>query len=205
MQLYFNYIIMLNLSSVKNFIKKDRKTGDILYFIAVILITHVLWKLLITGNEHGHEISIAGKDVTGFFYNISLFTADISWRTLHYIFGLNFKLNGVEIMMTEQDSVTIIWACSAVKQIYMFICLILFYPNASWKKKILYALFGCFILELFNIIRIDIVAYGSFLNRNYFEFLHKVTQYGFYVVMFLLWVWWIEKIIPAKKVVSREL
>lgn len=180
-------------------LKKDGRIKDTLYFIIVIALTHILWKLLITGDENGHQISIAGKDVTGFFYNISLSTADISWRTLHYIFGLDFKLNGVEIILGNNNSVTIIWACSAMKQIWMFICLILFYRKAAWKKRILYALFGCLALEIFNIIRIDMVAYGSYINRDYFDFLHKTTQYGFYVVMFFLWILWLEKVIPDKK------
>jgi len=192
-------MIMLKRFSVKDLMTKDNKTSDILYFIGVIAITHVLWKILITGDEYGHQVAFAGKDMTDVFYKISLFTADISWRTLHYIFGLDFKLNGVEIVMRENNSVIIIWACSAVKQIYMLICLILFYPNVGWKKKVLYTLFGAFILELFNIMRIDIVIYGCYIDKNNYDFLHKTTQYGFYVVMFLLWILWIEKIIPEKK------
>ncbi|MCL1942127.1 MAG: exosortase/archaeosortase family protein [Candidatus Azobacteroides sp.] len=184
--------------SINDLIKKDGKTGDILYFVVLIVITHFIWKILINGNEHGHQISFAGKDVTGFFYQISLFTAKISWQSLHYIFRQNFSLNGVEIILNDHSSVSIIWACSAVKQIYMFICLILFYPKSSWKKKIIYTLCGCLVLELFNIIRIDAVAYGSSININYFNFLHKITQYGFYVVMFFLWILWTEKIIPEK-------
>lgn len=183
--------------SIKELIKKDTKIGGIFYFIIIIIATHILWKLLINGDEHGHQVSFVGMDATDFFYRISLFTAKISWWTLHYIFGLDFKLNGVEIILKGNNSVAIIWACSAVKQIYMFICLIMFYPKISWQKKILYTLCGSLILELFNIIRIDTVAYGTFLDVKNFDFLHKITQYGFYVVMFFLWIWWIEKIVPA--------
>ncbi len=185
-------------TSFKELTSRDNKIGGIIYFMGVIIITHVLWKILINGDENGHQVAFAGIDVTSFFYKISLFTTEIAWWTLNNIFMQDFKLNGVEIILKGTQSVTIIWACSAVKQLYMFICLILFFPHASWKKKILYALFGCLILEIFNIIRIDIVAFGSSMNMNNFDFLHKITQYGFYVVMFLLWIYWEEKVVNKK-------
>ena len=179
--------------SIKKRLPKDPKIQGMIYFMVVIILTHVLWKLLVVGNEYGHEISIAGKDVTSFFYKISLFTAKISWWTMHHLFGQDFSLDGVKIYISNTYSISIIWACSAVKQIYMFICLIAFYPNVSWKKKFLFGLFGCILLEVFNIIRIDTVAIGTKYDEANFEVLHKYTQYLFYVVMFFIWIFWLEK------------
>lgn len=181
-------------SSIKAFLPKDPKIRGMFYFMVVIALTHFLWKLVITGNIHGHEISFLGIDVSPFFYDLSVLTAKISWWTLNSILGHDFTLVEDRIFMNEYHSVRIIWACTAVKQFYMFICLIMFYPDVSWLKKIAYIVLGCVALEVFNIFRIDIVVVGTKNNPAHFDAIHSFTQYIFYVVMFLLWLFWLEKI-----------
>ncbi|MCD7973493.1 MAG: archaeosortase/exosortase family protein [Candidatus Azobacteroides sp.] len=187
------------ISLIKNNFPKDAKIKGMIYFMIMIVLTHLLWKLVLDGDPNSHYISILGKDITPVFFQISLFVAKIAWWSLNNLLGQDFILKGVNIFFGEGKYVTIIWACSAVKQCYMFICLILFYPKVAWKKKVLFAFSGCIILAIFNILRIDIVTLGAKKDLSYFEPLHSFTQYLFYVVIFFLWVFWLEKTTKENK------
>jgi len=189
---------MNTFSFIKNTLPKDSKIRGMLYFMAVIVITHVVWKVVISGNEEGHEIALFGQDISSFFFRISLFTAKISGWVMNNLLGQNFSVDGVVIYLNEKrQGVMIIWACSGVKQCYMFVCLILLYPGISWIKRTLFALFGCVVLEIFNILRISIVAIGTKHDVDNFDSLHSSTQYLFYVVMFFLWVYWMNKVLKT--------
>lgn len=188
------------ISSIKNKLPKDPKIRGMLYFMAVILITHVIWKILITGNINGHEVAFLGKDISPFFYKISLLIAKISGWVSNNLLGQNFVVDGVRIYLNEKwQYVMIIWACSGVKQCYMFACLVLFYPGISWIKRILFAFGGCIILEIFNILRISIVNIGTKGNIENFRLLHDTTQFIPYVVMFFLWIYWMNKVLKERE------
>ncbi|MDR2475777.1 MAG: hypothetical protein LBD45_07945, partial [Bacteroidales bacterium] len=80
---------------IKQIFQKDHKIVGMIYFMFIILITHVLWKLTVHGNPHGHDVYFFGEDITILFYQVSLFTAKLSCWTLNNLLGQNFSLEGV--------------------------------------------------------------------------------------------------------------
>ena len=176
----------------------------IVYFIALLFGTHFFWKLVVDGDLHSQQISIFGKDMTSLFYTLSLFTAKIvHWFICLFPDTNDFMRWDTLLYFQGYKSVEIIWGCTSVKQLYIFIIIIAFY-RGSWKKKLWYIPAGCVILWVYNIIRISIICYCIYDHPEKFDFLHDgITRYVFYGLIFLLWVIWEEGFVKRERV-NRE-
>lgn len=76
-----------------------------------------------------------------------------------------------------------------------------FFPG-PWKHKLWFIPLGLIIIHLVNVFRISGLAYYLKYTppQEYWEFSHDyIYRPFFYVVMFALWIWWVEKILPKKK------
>jgi exosortase/archaeosortase family protein len=92
------------------------------------------------------------------------------------------------------NSVQIIWACTGIKQAYIFFCIIAFY-RGPWLKKLWYIPLGLFVVYVFNIFRISFIVGVVGKHPDWFHFLHIYAfKYAFYLIIFLMWVLWEEKI-----------
>lgn len=84
-------------------------------------------------------------------------------------------------------------SCSGFKQFLQFLLLFLVYPG-PWKHKAWYIPTGLILVYLTNIFRI--VALAVVVNRepSFFDTAHDyVVRPLFYIVIFALWVIWVEK------------
>ncbi len=87
---------------------------------------------------------------------------------------------------------TIVHDCSAIKQLMQFLLIIVLCSGKWWKKGIYY-LVGCILLVLANILRIYLLTILFANNPADFQFYHDwVARPLMYVVIFSLWVVWIE-------------
>ena len=173
----------------------------IVYFIVLLLSTHFLWKLVVDGDLHSQQIAIFGKDLTEQFHFLSTFTA----RIVHWFVCLfpntgDFLINDTRLYFQNPGFIiNIIWGCTAVKQLYIFIVIMAFYKG-PWKKKLWYIPVGCVILWAYNIIRIAAICYLVIDHPEKFDFYHEgLFRYIYYGLMFLLWVVWEEKYVKKVK------
>jgi len=173
----------------------------VVYFIALLLFTHFLWKLVVDGDLHSQQIAIFGKDLTTQFHSLAAFTA----RTVHWFVRLfpntdDFLINDTRLhFQNENFIINIIWGCTGVKQLYIFIVIMAFYKG-PWKKKLWYIPMGCVILWVYNIIRIAAICYLIIGHPERFDFLHEgLFRYILYGLIFLLWVIWEEKYVKNRK------
>ena len=166
----------------------------IIYFVTLTLATHFLWKLAVTGNLRGAEISIFGIDMTAQFETLSHWIAGICYFIIKLFPGTDtFTSEGVIMYFTDGEmKIRIIWGCTGVKQLYIFSTIILLYSGPV-KDKLWYIPCGCVILWTFNIIRIVAIYFLTRNHAEWFDFLHEgIFRYVFYGIIFLLWVIWEE-------------
>ena len=84
-------------------------------------------------------------------------------------------------------------SCSGLKQFYQIIVLFVLFPG-KWKHKLWFIPMSILIMHLVNILRIVILSIMVLWKPEYWTFTHDwILRPGFYVVIFLLWVWWVEK------------
>lgn len=89
-------------------------------------------------------------------------------------------------------------SCSGFKQLLQVLFLFLIYPGL-WKKKLWFIPMGIIIIYIVNIMRIVILAVVVNSKPEYFRFIHdNVVRPFFYVVIFALWVIWVEKYYPKR-------
>ena len=173
----------------------------VIYFMALMLFTHFLWKIVVDGDLHSQYIAIFGQNMTPQFHVLSAHTAKI----VHWLVCLFpntddfFNRDTSLYFQGGKMYIDIIWGCTSVKQLYMFIIIIAFY-RGPWIKKLWYIPLGCLILWIYNIIRIAMICYLTYYQPEKFDFYHEgLFRYIFYGLMFLLWVIWEEGFVKNKK------
>ena len=171
------------------------------YFIVLLLATHFLWKIVVDGDLKSHQIAVFGQDMTSQFYALSVFTAKVVyWFVRLFPNTNNFFISDTTLYFQDGGlRPYIMWGCTAVKQLYIFITIMVFYKG-PWRKKLWYIPMGCIILWIYNIIRLAMISYLTYGHPERFHFLHEgLFRYIFYGLMFLLWLCWEEGRVKRKK------
>jgi exosortase/archaeosortase family protein len=100
-------------------------------------------------------------------------------------------------------------SCSGFKQLLQLIILFLVYPG-PWKHKLWFIPLGTIAVYITNLLRILSLSVVVSIDPTKFDFAHDyVVRPFFYVVIFALWVIWVEKFYtkrmkPDKKVQSAD-
>lgn len=85
-------------------------------------------------------------------------------------------------------------SCSGFKQVLQFALLILVFPGL-WKRKLWFIPLGILVVHLTNLFRIIGLSVVIITLPQHWDFSHDyVFRPFFYVVIFMMWVWWVEKI-----------
>jgi exosortase/archaeosortase family protein len=93
-------------------------------------------------------------------------------------------------------------SCSGIKQIMQFVILMLVFPG-PWKHKTWFIPLGVVIVHLTNVLRIIILAVVAANSPGNIKSTHdSYMRIMFYVVIFALWLLWVEKISVKKPVKS---
>lgn len=90
--------------------------------------------------------------------------------------------------------VEVVGSCSGLKQFYQWIMLMILFPG-PWKKKLWYIPLGLLVIHIVNIFRIVILSVVVVHWPQHWDFIHEwILRPFFYVVIFMLWVIWVEKL-----------
>jgi len=90
-------------------------------------------------------------------------------------------------------------SCSGLKQIMQFVLLIMLI-RGPWKRKWWFILLGVFIVHLTNLFRVTGLSVVITTLPEYWDFSHdNIFRPFFYIVIFSLWVWWVERVSVDKK------
>ena len=182
----------------------------ILYFIFLLFLFHFAWKFAIDGDMDSTQIYLFGKDITPAWF----FTA-CRWLTVAAVWFIQLFPDTESLIVSYDmvysrdiirfpdtvNGISIIWGCTGIKQMFIFVGIMICYFG-PWKKKLWYIPLGCIILTTYNVIRVGSI---SLLTRGIqewdvfkaeFDSLHDGTfRYIYYSLIFAIWVCWEELIV----------
>lgn len=132
-------------------------------------------------------VSASATWLSEMVYTISL------WFNLN-VLGLQITTEPVNTMWFSNGGyITVNEGCSGLKQFYQVLVLFILFPG-PWKHKLWFIPFSMFIMFLTNIFRIVSLSVILLWKPEYWDFSHDyILRPFFYVVLFMLWVWWVER------------
>lgn len=172
----------------------------IIRFAIILLFAHFFWKFTMKGDDSDDEVIFFGIELTKPFNWSSTHVADVVYYTLGKIGYEVEREPGNVIRHTEtRNAVRVVWACTGLKQAYIF-AMILLFSAGPWKRKLWYIPSGLVLVYLFNLFRITYITAVVHHHPERFEYLHEhFFKYLFYGLIFMMWVLWEEKISKVKK------
>jgi exosortase/archaeosortase family protein len=166
----------------------------IIYFFIILLGAHFFWKFTMLGDESDVVVTFFGLDLSAGF---NLMVDHVTRVVYDILTMLKYQVELDDSSVIRHDNgvaVRIVWACTGLKQAYIFIAIIAFYKG-PFLKKLWFIPAGLVVVYLFNIFRILMIVASIRENPNSFEFLHEgLYKYLYYGVIFLMWVLWEERI-----------
>lgn len=173
---------------------KLKPYNDIIVFVVALMVSNFFWKFTVAGEEHGLAVTWFGLDITAPFE----WMAEVTTNAVYWIVSLFrdtiYQADAITLRFTSGSSTRIIWACTPIKQGFIWLCILLA-TAGDWKSKLWFIPFGWLCIFVINILRITAITLFIEFHPEWFELLHVyIFKYLFYGLMFLLWVWYVEKI-----------
>lgn len=186
------------MEKIKEIIKKFAYLKGVFYFVVILLAAHYLWKFsFIEGKDlHGlPQIFLWRSFDLSFVFNTAVDAlASQVYYIVHDVFNMDvIAIKNIFYAVEAESLVKIVWSCSGLKQMFVFFCIIAFYPGAE-KHKLWFIPLGLLLIWILNVLRISTLV-GVFAQfPDAFDFAHEISKYIFYFVIFMFWVFWEEKI-----------
>ena len=177
--------------------KRYQSLFDVGLFFVLIFSFHLLY---VFWNEYLNYWPVKGT-VDKLFAWASALLFDQSTWTLEHIFRMDFFTKDQTIGFLNNEGtysfVTVAPECTSLKQWMHWLFLMLIFPG-PWKHKAWYIPLGLVIVEFTNVVRV--VGICLFLRPfpDGFALAHDVIfKVMFYVVIFLMWVLWVERFLHS--------
>ena len=185
----------MSIEKVKNLWSKLGVYQGIVLFLIVMFASNFFWKLTVNGDENGLEASFICFDLSVVFANLCHHLAEVVHLGLNRL-GITTYLYDTTVYHPNGEGVRIVWGCNGVKQSFIFTMIMLF-ARGPLKHKLWFIPLGLFCVYLINVSRLLLLTYIVRDNPNAFDFWHSgVTKYGFYGLIFLIWVLWNDYLVP---------
>lgn len=185
----------MSIEKVKKLWSKLGVYQGIVLFLIVMFASNFFWKLTVNGDENGLEASFLCFDLSVVFANLCHHLAEVVHLGLNRL-GITTYLYDTTVYHPNGEGVRIVWGCNGVKQSFIFTMIMLF-ARGPLKHKLWFIPLGLFCVYLINVSRLLLLTYIVRDNPNAFDFWHGgVTKYGFYGLIFLIWVLWNDYLVP---------
>ena len=172
---------------------------DVLLFVVITLGFHKLWWAF-----SAHIYSIPSFTDIANWLAASIYAAS-AWLDAH-VFGMDIRLyevNGIHFN-SNNTAIYVNESCSGFKQMWQVVVLFLFFPG-PWKTKLWYIPMGMLAMYLFNIIRIVALSFAMIHWPQQWDFIHMwLLRPVYYLIIFILWVLWVEKFGGMKIYFEKE-
>lgn len=216
------FILTMNQKLIKSWDELYYPFKSILYFLFLLFFFHFSWKIAIGGDIEDEYIFLFGKDITpDWFYLACIWlTKAAAWFVRLFPGTDDLILQNTLLFFPEGGiRVRIIWGCTGIKQMFIFICIMIFYRcftlvkkpgNNSYTfrflpfwNKLWYIPLGCIILSIYNVIRIGSMVMLTNGHPERFDSLHNgIFRYIYYGIIFFIWIVWEE--VYVKKAFNDE-
>lgn len=198
----------MSLERIKAYYKnpKNRSTVNVGLFIVLIISFHYLylgWQSI--------DYWPVGRWVEKLMlWSVNLVYSQSCW-VLDHIFCIDITTFAPQRIISAIDKdggwavVTIAPECASLKQWLHWLFLMLLFPG-PWKHKLWYIPAGLVIIEWTNVVRICGILMMQIPWPNSFHIAHDyIFKVFFYLVIFLMWVLWVEKFYnPSIKAKQHE-
>ncbi len=180
--------------NIKNILqnKKLRPLIDVAIFSVLLLSFHFFYRYW-AAHWHFAPFYQLVWDIQD--YLAELLYNNTVWALKHFTsYDFTFLHDKREIWYTAgRGYVGVHHACSGFKQFLQWTVLMLFFPG-PWKQKLWFIPLGIVITHFVNVFRISGLSVVLVYLPQHWQFIHdNLYRPFFYVVMFFLWVWWVEK------------
>ncbi|MDR1592810.1 MAG: exosortase/archaeosortase family protein [Prevotellaceae bacterium] len=169
--------------------------AGIIRFMAALLVTHFVWKYSIIGEEDANVLLLFNRvDISAPFLAASAHVATVVNGILHF-FGNSVEMVGDYLLsFPNGNGIWIVWGCTGIKQA-VILTVILLASRGMWQRKIWFIPLGWVLCYGINILRITLLTVSVENHVDKFPLLHgHLSKYLFYLIIFLFWLWWEEKI-----------
>lgn len=178
--------------------------ADVIIFMVTLLVVNYAWKYTMVGDENGDRVTWFGLDITAPFEYMACHIASVVYWLVSLVRDTAHMEGLHTIRFASGTATTIIWGCTALKQSFIWLCLMLTVRSIgkanrakTWLHKLWYIPLGWLCCYLFNILRIFLIALAIEHHPTWFPVLHDyIFKYLFYAMLFGLWVVFVEKIRP---------
>lgn len=168
--------------------------ADVIIFMLTLLVANYAWKWTVIGDESNISVTWFGVDITAPFDWFAANTAAAVYWLISLFRDTVYMSDALTIRFESGSGTRIVWACTALKQSFIWLCLLLT-TRGGWKHKLWFIPFGWLCIYLFNILRIALIALFIEFHPDWFHMLHDyLFKYLFYGMMFALWLWFVERI-----------
>jgi len=163
---------------------------DIILFVIALLAADAIWKLCVSGDEHGAgDVTVLGMTANTFFDAIAGNVANAVYTMVSWVRD-TVHLKGDYLFFDTGSGTHIVWSCTPVKQSWIWLCIIL-----AARGKLLHKLWfvpaGWVLIYGINIVRIAAIALIIENHPDLFNLMHGyIFKYAFYGCMFLMWLIW---------------
>lgn len=201
---------------------KQSTIVDVSIFMATLFLANWLWKLMVHGDEAGvGVVTWFGLDATSLFDAYARHIAKVVYAIVHTFRDTLVMTDDVTMHFVDGGGTRIVWSCTPIKQMFIWFCLILTTPNYKFNwfnklrtkpaqpvkpakpaplstlnwNKLWFIPLGCLLIHFINLARISAITAFMEFHPEWFELLHTyIFKYLFYGILFLFWVFYIEKI-----------
>lgn len=189
-------VMVIILSRIKTFFQDYRykRVRNVFWFMVITLAIHYSYRFWAIHLYYWpvREWMIAWQQqMAAWVFHQSL------WVDRHLL-GLSTQVSGHTMFFFNGSGIRINQSCAGDKQILQFMLLMIVFPGL-WIRKLWYIPMGMVVIYLTNIFRIVLLSLLAIWLPDWMKCLHDSALRGmFYVVIFLLWMIWVEKISPGK-------
>ena len=162
--------------------------------MVMLLVANYFWKFTVRGDECGDQVTWFGLDITAPFEFMACHVASAVYWLVSLVRDTVYMTGDHTIRFQSGSATSIVWGCTAIKQSFIWMCLMLT-VRGGWWHKIWYIPLGWVCCYAFNILRIALIALLIEFHPSWFWWLHGyLFKYLFYAMLFGLWVIFVEKI-----------
>lgn len=180
--------------------------GDVMIFAVALLAADLLWKLSVQGDEAAGYVCCWGRDVTPLFGAYARHITNVVYALCAAVGQGLTRVGDYALFWETGSGTTIVWSCTPIKQMFIWLCLM--FTTRGWlaakkaqtlgretAKRLGWIVLGLVLIEGFNVLRISAITLLLHHHPQLFELMHDyVFRYLFYGMMFLLWMFYVEKI-----------
>ena len=176
---------------------------DVIIFMITLVVANYAWKWTMVGDEYGDAVTWLGWDITAPFEFMVCHIASVVYWLISLFRDTASMTDPHTIHFVSGSGTRVIWGCTALKQSFIWLCLILTVRHikgaqsayVTWLHKLWYIPVGWLCCYAFNIFRIFMITLLVEFHPTWFHVLHDyIFKYLFYAMLFGLWVIFVEKI-----------